>query len=48
MTKLIRALLALDPLIVDAITFFIRKTVRITKCSKMDSFLFKSAKTKYN
>ena len=46
MTKLMKALLTLNPLIVDAITFIIVETVRISKCSKLNSFFFK--KSKYN
>ena len=39
MTKLIKALLPLNPLIADAVTFIIVKTVRISKCPKLNSFL---------
>ena len=39
MTKLVKALLPLNPLIVYAITFIIRETVRISKCSKLNNFL---------
>ena len=39
MTKLMKALLPLNPLIVDAMTFIIIETVRIPKCSKLNSFL---------
>ena len=39
MTKLMKALLPLNPLIADAITFIIIETVRISKCSKLNSFL---------
>ena len=39
MIKLMKALLPLNPLIADAITFIIAKTVRISKCSKLNSFL---------
>ena len=38
MTKLMKALLPLNPLIADAITFIIIQTVRISKCSKLNSF----------
>ena len=37
--KLAKPLLPLNPLIVDGITFIIRETVRISKCSKLNSFL---------
>ena len=40
MTKLMKALLPLNPLIADAITFIIIQTVRISKCSKLNSFFF--------
>ena len=39
MTKLMKALLPLNLLIADAITFIIIETVRISKCSKLNSFL---------
>ena len=39
MTKLMKALLPLNPLIADAITFIIIETVRISKCSKLNGFL---------
>ena len=39
MIKLMKALLPLNLLIVNAITFIIRETVRISKCSKLNSFL---------
>ena len=45
MTKLRKAFLLLNPLIVDAITFIIIETVRILKCSKLNSFLLKKVKT---
>ena len=51
MTKLMKALLTLNPLIVDAITFIIVETVRISKCSKLNSFFLKKVniiKYKYN
>ena len=40
MTKLMKALLPLNPLIADAITFIIIQTVRISKCSKLNSSFF--------
>ena len=40
MTKLMKALLPLNLLIADAITFIIIETVRISKCSKLNRFLF--------
>ena len=40
MTKLMKALLPLNPLIADTITFIIIQTVRISKCSKLNSFFF--------
>ena len=40
MNKLMKALLPLNPLIADAITLIIRETPRISKCSKLNSFLF--------
>ena len=46
MTKLMKALLPLNPLIADAITFMITETARISKCSKLNSFLLKKQKTK--
>ena len=39
-----KALLPLNPLIADAITFIIIQTVRISKCSKLNSFLKKKKK----
>ena len=46
MIKLMKALLPLNPLIAAAITFIIIETVRISKYSKLNSFLFfKKAKT---
>ena len=52
MTKLMKALLQFNPLIADAITFIIVETVRISKCSKLNSFLKKKKvniiKYKYN
>ena len=48
MSKLIKALLPLNPLIADAITYIIIETVRISECSKLNSFLFKKRKNKYN
>ena len=39
MTKLMKALLPLNPLIADAITFSIVETARISKCSKLNRFL---------
>ena len=39
MTKLMKALLPLNPLIADAITLIIVETVIISKCSKLNSFL---------
>ena len=47
MTKLMKALLPLNPPIADAITFIIRETVRISKYSKLNSFL-KPIKLKTN
>ena len=41
MTKVMKALLPLNPLIVDVITFIKTETVRISKCSKLNIFLFK-------
>ena len=37
-TKLMKALLSLNPLIADVITFIIIETVRISKCSKLNVF----------
>ena len=48
MTKLTKALLPLNPLITDAIAFIITETVRISKCSKINSLLLKKSKNKYN
>ena len=50
MTKLIKALLPLNLLIADAITFIIIETVRISKFSKLKTSLFlkKRSKNKYN
>ena len=43
-----KAFLPFNLLIIDAIiTFIIRETVRISKCSELNSS-FKQAKTKYN
>ena len=39
MAKLMKALLPLNPLIADAITLIIVETVKISKCSKLNSFL---------
>ena len=39
MTKLMKALLPLNLLTADAITFIIIETVRVSKCSKQNSFL---------
>ena len=39
MTKLMKALLPLNPLIANAITFSIVETARISKCSKLNRFL---------
>ena len=39
MTKLMKALLLLKPPIADVITIIIRETVRISRCSKLNSFL---------
>ena len=41
MTKLMKALLPLNLLIADAITFIIIETVRISKFSKLNIFFFK-------
>ena len=48
MTKLTKALRPLNPLITDAIAFIITETVRISKCSKINSLLLKKSKNKYN
>ena len=48
MTNLTKALLPLNPLITDAINFIVTETVRISKCSKLNSFLLKKSKNKYN
>ena len=51
MTKLIKGLLPLNLLIADAIIFIIIETVRISKFSKPNIFLFlkkKKSKSKYN
>ena len=37
-TKLMKVLLPLNPLIADVITFIIIETVRISKCSKLNVF----------
>ena len=39
MTKLMKALLPLHPLIADSISFIVTETVRVSKCSKLNSFL---------
>ena len=39
MTKLMKALLPLNPLIAAAINFIIVETARISKCSKLNSLL---------
>ena len=39
MTKLMKALLPLHPLIADSISFMVTETVRVSKCSKLNSFL---------
>ena len=41
MTKIMKALLPLNPLIADAITFIIAETVTISKFSKLKIFLKK-------
>ena len=47
MIKLMKALLPLNPLIAAAITFIIIETERMSKYSKLNSFLFlKKGKTK--
>ena len=50
MTKLMKALLPLNPLIADAITFIIAETVTIFKCLILKMFLKKVniLKYKYN
>ena len=51
MIKLMKALLPLNLLIANAITFITVETVRILKCSKLNSFLKKKVniiKYKYN
>ena len=40
MIKLMKALLPFNLLIADGITFIIIETVRISKCSKLNRFLF--------
>ena len=46
MIKLMKALLPLNPLIANAITFIIIETVRISKCSKLNSKQFSLEKNK--
>ena len=41
MTKLMKALFPFNPLIADAITVIIVETVRISKCSKLNTFFCK-------
>ena len=46
MAKLLKALLPLNPLVADAITFIIIETVRISKCFKLVFFKKKKYKKK--